>query len=174
MAGTADPQHIIDLRAYFCRVLIRAVYSLHGQLRAIAVEDPEILTEMRLPWGTVGAAAYPQPFEEATVARLAAQVRLERFLAQRERLRMTVSGRSSDPGRYRDTILAVAEHLLREAMTGGLVSQADSNESLRAAYPDWFGPPGCAANTCHKRFSRARTDVQELLKAVIRRDELLP
>ena len=68
VAGTADPQHIIDLRAYFCRVLIRAVYFLHGQLRAIAVEDPEILTEMRRPWSTVGAAAYPQPFEEAIVA----------------------------------------------------------------------------------------------------------
>lgn len=37
-----------------------------------------------------------------------------------------------------------------------------------------FGQPGSAENTSYKHLSRARRDVQDLLKAVISRDELLP
>ncbi len=81
--------------------------------------------------------------------------------------------RSSAPGRYRDLIVAVAEQVLRDGINGE-ANQADSNEALRAAYPEWFAQPGCAANTCHQRFRRARADTRELLKAVVNRDELLP
>jgi DNA-directed RNA polymerase specialized sigma24 family protein len=174
VAGIADPRHIDDLRAYFCRVLIRSVYALRGQLRAVPIEDPGILTEMRTRWSTVSPAAPVLPFEEAAVARLAGEARLKRFLAQRERLRKTVPGRSSDPERYRDAILMVAEYMLLKALTGEGVRPADSNEPLRAAHPEWFGSAGYSANTRDQHFSRARTDVQDVLRAVISRDELMP
>jgi DNA-directed RNA polymerase specialized sigma24 family protein len=174
VAGTADPRRIKDLRAYYCLVLIRSIYALRGQLRATVAEDPGTLAEMHPRWSSVEPVATVRPVEEAAVARLAGQARLERFHAQREDLRKAVPGRSSEPERYRDAILAVAEHLLCEALIGGVVSRADSNESLRSAYPGWFGTPGYAANTCHQHFSRARSDIQDVLKVVISRDELTP
>ena len=90
---------------------------------------------------------------------------------ERGELATRVPGRSPDPGRYRDVIVAVAELVLL-AIVAGDVSDADSNQALRAAYPQWFGEPGCADNTCHQRFSRARADVRDLLRAIISRDEL--
>ena len=81
-------------------------------------------------------------------------------------------GARTDPGRYRDLIVAVSEQVLR-AILGGDVSEADSNEALRAAYPEWFGQNGRADNNAHQRLSRARADVRDLLKAVVSRDELL-
>jgi len=84
-----------------------------------------------------------------------------------------VPARSHDPGRYRAVIVAVAEQVLRDVITGEL-SEADTNAVFRAAYPQYFAEPGCAENTCHKRFRRARADMRALLQAVVRRDELQP
>ncbi len=102
--------------------------------------------------------------------RLMAQMWLERLAVQRDCLRAAVPPRSSDPDRYRDLIVVVAEQVLRDGIDGA-ASPADSNEALRAAYPEWFDQSGRAANTCHQRFRRARTDVQELLKAVVDRED---
>jgi hypothetical protein len=95
-----------------------------------------------------------------------------RLAARREGLRAAVPARSTDPERYADLILVIAERRLRACIAGD-DSQADSNEALRAAYPEWFAEPGCRPNTCDQRFSRARADVRDVLKAVVTRDELL-
>ena len=170
-AGRArDPQHIENLRAYFCTVLIRKVYRLRGQLGTTPVEDFEILVETRRV--TACGSAPARPVGDAVGTRLMAEIWIERFHVRRACLRAAVPARSSAPGRYRDLIVAVAEQVLRDGIKGE-ASQADSNAALRAAYPEWFGQPGCAANTCDQRFCRARADVRELLKAVVNRDELL-
>jgi DNA-directed RNA polymerase specialized sigma24 family protein len=166
-----DPQHIEDLRAYFCKVLIRAAHRLGSQLGATPVEDLESLSGIRRP----GLAAYGKTTsrlpDEAACARLQAETWLKRFDAQRDCLRAAVPVRSSDPERYRDLIVVVAEQVLHDGIDGA-TSEADSHQALRATYPEWFDQPGCAANTGHQRFCRARADVRDLLKAVIDRDEL--
>ena len=109
---------------------------------------------------------------EETVTRLLARAWLERFRPQRVHLRAAAPGRSRQPARYRDLIVQTAEHILRTALYGN-VSWADCNETMQAALPDWFGQPGIAENTSHQHLSRARRDVQDVLKAIVSRDELL-
>jgi hypothetical protein len=157
---------IKDLKAYFCRVLINEVYHLRGQLAAARACVP--LTEV------TEARLRGRPSDEATavLTGLMARTWLDRFRAQRDRLRASVPGRSSQPSRYRDLIVAVAENIL-VATVDGSISQADSNERLQAAFPEWFGQPGAAANTCHQHLSRARRDVQALLQGIVSRDDLI-
>lgn len=170
VAGLQNPERIEDLRAYFCRVLINEVYHLRGQLRATLVADFESLARARQGDGGCSPVP-PRPVDETVGTGLLAQTWLDRFAAQRGGLRAAVAGRSADPGRYRDLIVAVSEQVLR-AIVGGDVSEADANEALRAAYPAWFGRKGRADNNAHQRFSRARADVRELLQAIVDRDEL--
>jgi hypothetical protein len=167
VARVSDLARIENLKAYFCRVLINEVYRLRGQLAAARSCDPATLAAV----SDAGTSA-PSPAEEA-VTRLLAQVWLKRFRTQRVHLRAAVPGRSRQPARYRGLIVQTADHILRTALDGN-VSWADCNETLQAALPDWFGQPGSAGNTSHQHLSRARRDVQDLLKAVISRDELLP
>jgi hypothetical protein len=167
VARVGDFARIENAKAYFCRALINEVYRLRGQLAAALPCDPSTLAAM------ADAETSASPAADKAVARLLAQTRLERFRAQRVHLRAAVPGRSGQPARYRDLIAQTAEHILRTAQDGS-VSWADCNETLQAALPDWFGQPGCAGNTSHKHLSRARRDVQDLLKAIISRDELLP
>jgi DNA-directed RNA polymerase specialized sigma24 family protein len=170
VAGVKNPEQIKDLRAYFCRVLINKVYDLRGQPGATVIEDFESLVETRLH-GAGYSPARPRPIDEVVGTELLAHTCLERFATQRDALRAAVAERSADPDRYRDVIVAVAEQVFR-AILDGDVSQADTNEALRAAYPEWFGQKGRADNNAHQRFSRARADVRDLLKAVVPRDEL--
>lgn len=159
VAQLGDLTRIRDLRAYFCRVLINKAHRLHGQLAVGGPYDP--------------ATASASPPSDGTAAtRLLARTWLRSFSADRDRLRSNVPGRSPQPDRYRELIVRTAEHILRTALDGN-VSWADCNAALQAALPDWFGPPGSAGNTCHKRFSRARHDVQDVLRGVVSRDELL-
>lgn len=173
MGRARNPQRIENLRAYFCTVLIREVYRLRGQLGTTPVDDFEGLVETCPRGVTLCGPAPAPPIDEALGMRLMAEAWMERFYARRACLRAAVPARSSAPERYRDLIVAVAEQVLRDAINGE-ASQADFTKALRAAYPQWFAQPGCAANTCHQRFRRARVDVQELLKTIVNRDELLP
>ena len=66
----------------------------------------------------VCSPAPPRPFDETVGTRLVAQTWLERFAAQRERSRAAVAGRSSDPDRYRNLIVAVSEQVLRAILDG--------------------------------------------------------
>ena len=167
VARVSDLARIENLKAYFCRVLINEVYRLHGQLAATRPCDPATLAAMS-DAGTSAPAS-----DQKAVTRLLARAWLDQLRTERVKLLAAVPGRSCQPARYRDLIVQTAEHILRTAMDGN-VSWADCNEALQAALPDWFGQPGSAENTCHKHLSRARRDVQDLLKAVVSRDELLP
>jgi hypothetical protein len=167
MARVGDLTRITDLKAYFCRVLINEAYRLRGQLAAAWPCEPATLAAMSDTSTPAPAAA------EEAVTRVLARIWLEKFRGQRACLRAAVPGRSSQPARYRHLIVQTAEHILRTALDGN-VSWADCNEALQAALPDWFGEPGSAENTCHKHLSRARRDVQDVLRAVVSRDELLP
>jgi hypothetical protein len=169
VARVQDLRAINDLRAYFCRALINSVYRLRGQLATADPCDPASLTELAQPCtGTSG-----RPLDESAVTRLMAQAWLQRFRTHRDRLRAAVPARSSQPDRYRDLITRAAEYVLR-AILDGSISQADSNEALQFSFPEWFGRPGDAANTCHQHLSRARHDIRTLLRTVINREELLP
>ncbi len=167
VARTGDLARIEDLKAYFCRVLINEVYRLLGQMAAARPYEPATLAAM------TDAKKSAPPSAEQAVTRVLVRTWLDRFRAERAQLRATVPGRSPQPDRYRDLIVQTAEHILRTALDGN-VSWADCNEALQAALPDWFGQPSSAENTCHKHLSRARRDIQELLRAVVSRDELLP
>ena len=130
VAQVKDLQAIKDLRAYFCRAVINSVYRLRGQLAA-ARRQAASLDEM----GQRGAEpASPVLVAESAVSQLMAQARLEKFLADRGRLRAGVPGRSPRPDLYRDLITAAGEHVLRAALAG-TISKADSNEALQAAFP---------------------------------------
>lgn len=164
-----DTERIVrNLRAYFCTVLIREARHLRGQLGAALAEDFESLAGEHQGDAALNPAP-PRPFDETVGITLLGQTWLERFAVQRQHLRNAVPGRSSDPDRYRDLIVAVAEQVLRDLLNGD-DSEADSSEALRAAYPEWFGAECHTANTVHQRSTRARTDVRNLLRTLISHD----
>ena len=173
VARIQDLQAINDLRAYFCRALINSVYRLRGQLAAARPYDAASLDEMGRRDAGKSSLPPSRPLDVSAVSRLMAETWLRRFCAHRDRLRASVPRRSGQPDRYRDLIAAAAEHVLRAAVDGS-ISQADCDAALQASFPDWFGQPGDARNTCHQHLSRARRDVQAVLKAVVNREELLP
>jgi DNA-directed RNA polymerase specialized sigma24 family protein len=172
VAQVRDPGRIENLRAYFCRTLINKVYDLRGHQEPALVEDFESLAESQQ--GAAGCTpAPPRPVPDLVSTRLLTRIWLDRLNARRESLTKAVPGRSSDPSRYRTLIVSVAEQVLRAIVDGG-VSDADSNQALRAAYSQWFGEKADAANNVHQRFSRARGDVRDVLAAIVHRDELDP
>lgn len=170
VARLKDPERIEHLRAYFRKVLIHEVYHLRGQLGATLAENFDSLAEAHQEDASCNPAP-PVPVDEEVGTSMAGRTWLQRFAARRDALRAEVAGRSADPGRYRDLIVAVAEQVLR-AILAGDVCDADGNQALRAAYPEWFRAEDCAAGNAHQRFSRARADVRDLLAAIIRREEL--
>jgi DNA-directed RNA polymerase specialized sigma24 family protein len=169
MARIKDPGAIEDLRAYFCRVLIRVINVLRGQLGAILPADFTALADTCQP--KVRGEALQNPVPETVATHLLAHDWLERFNAEREFLTAAVPGRSPDPFRYREIVASVAEKVLRSIITAD-VCDADGNPALCAAYPEWFADDGGTASNTHQRFSRARADVRCLLRAIVNRDDL--
>jgi DNA-directed RNA polymerase specialized sigma24 family protein len=170
LARLENLEQIQDLRAYFCKVLIREIYRERGQLGATLVDDfARVADAYRDAVGCNPAS--PPAVDDEVCTSLQGQVWLDRFAAQGDRLQAEVSARSADPARYRTVICAAAGYVLRDGINGE-TSQADSNPALRAAYTDYFAQPGASANLLHQRFRRAREDVKVLLQAVVSRDEL--
>ena len=171
MARIKDPSRIQDLRAYFYKVLIRAIYALRAQLGAILPDDFTGLADANQ--GNISGWALPRPVDETVAVDLLAHGWLERFMAQRASLLAAVPSRSSDPGRYSELIVSVAEQVLRSLVAAD-VCDADGNHALRVAYPEWFAELGGKVSNAHQRFSRARADVRGLLRMIVNRDELYP
>lgn len=159
-----NPGEIRNLRAYFCKVLVHEARRLRGQLGAYPVDDVAGLADM--PQNMLVSAPPVPPVDEVVCWRLTARAWLESFAAQRAHLLRKVPGRSPDPVRYRQLIVATAERVLLSIVSGD-VSEADGNLALAAAYPEWFGGDGCAAGNGHQRFSRARADVCRLVRHVV-------
>jgi hypothetical protein len=170
MARIKDPSEIEDLKAYFCRVLIRVIISLRGQLGAILPADFTGLADACQ--SKVRSEALQGSVDETVATNLLAHDWLERFTVERESLTASVPGRSPDPGRYRELVVSVARQVLRSMVTAD-VCDADGNPALRAAYPEWFADADTASNA-HQRLSRARADVRSLLRAVVSRTDLYP
>lgn len=160
-----------DLRAYFARVLIHEVYRERGQLRTALVDDFDRVAEERL--GAIGCHRTPPPsVQDAVCISLQGGSWLKRLADERRDLLASVPARSRDSGRYRAVIYAAAEQILRAGISGD-VSEADTNDTLRASYPEYFQQPDAAPNTCDQRFCRARVDIRALLRRVVSHDELI-
>ena len=71
MARIRDPSGIQDLRAYFCRVLIRVIYALRGQLGAILPDDLTALADTGQ--GQARDWAPPRPVDELAAESLDAR-----------------------------------------------------------------------------------------------------
>lgn len=153
---------IENLRGYFTRVLRRMVYRELGQLNAVLADDFTRMAEER--------QSSPS-FEDDVCTSLQGRAQYGRFRGERDRLVLKVSARSADPARYRAVIAGAAERILQAGVRGE-PSEADLPPALRAAYPEYFAPPGVSANTCDQRCHRAREDVKKLLMAVVPRSEL--
>lgn len=170
VARVKRPELIEDLRRYFCRVLINEVNYLRGQAREALVDDFESLVEAHQ--NRAGSRPSPPPaVDDAVGTSILRQTWLERISTHQADLEAQVPGRSHRPDRYRRVIVAVAGQVLCAILSGD-VSNADSDQALRAAYPGWFAEEGSTPDNHYQRFSRARSDVRAVLKIVISRDEL--
>lgn len=167
VARVKDPARILDVRAYFCRVLINEIYRLRGQLGATPADDVAALAD-----ACISKADGPVPFDEAVTMRMLIRSWLVRLTAQRQDLARQVPGRSPDPGRYRAAIVSAAGRVIL-FLPAEYASDADINADLRAAYPEWFAD-GCAAGNAYQRYSRARADIDRVLRIIISRDDLYP
>jgi Sigma-70 region 2 len=162
---------IENLRAYFCRVLIHEVHRERGQLHTALVENFDGVVEEGQ--GAVGCRrTSPRCLQDTVCTSLQGRSWLKRLIDDSEGLLASVPARSRDSGRYRAVIYAAAEQILRAGIKGD-VAEADTNDTLRASYPEYFQQPGTAPNTCDQRFSRARMDARSLLRSVISQDELI-
>ena len=162
IAKMKNPERISDLRPYFIRVLTHEIYRLLRQLKGTTLVDD-----------FAGLADARQRFEAAVTRDLLTQMWRERFAAQRAHLVQAVPGRSRDQGRYRGLIVKVAEEVLM-ALVNGDVSHADADSVLCAAYPEWFADGGCTVDNAQQRLSRARADVNGVLRIVVSRTDLYP
>lgn len=161
---------IVKLRPYVCKVLLREIRRERNQLGAALIDDFARIAEQH-QGAAGGQPASPPAVDDTACTSVQAQVWLARFAAKRECLRDSVPARSDHPARYRTVIYTAAERVLRDGINGE-PSEADTNDALRAAYPEYFNQPGASPDLCYQRFRRAREDVKALLQSVVDRDEL--
>jgi hypothetical protein len=163
LARIENPERIVDLRAYYCRVLLRNIHKFRSQLGATLIDDFGAVADncQRKPGGELP----PPPFDEAVGSYLLIQGFLRYLTEHGAALSRTVPGRSHDPDRYRDVIVTVGERVLRASVAGGL-SDPEQNLAFHTLYPQWFAEAGNAINNIHQRFARARADVCRLLQEI--------
>jgi hypothetical protein len=169
VARTKDPDHIENLAAFFRTALIHRIDRLKREATRISSLDPQFPDEagrwVRSPWASLS----DQSVEEQALAGVRVEAVLRQFETHGNRLRASVSPRSGNPARYQRVIAAVARQIVAGSLLG-MVSDADSDDALRAAYPAWFEAPDCAPNTREQRRRRAREDVRKLLRTIAARD----
>jgi hypothetical protein len=168
VAQTQHPEAIADLRAFFCKSLIRAIYRQLTLSAPIPAEDIAAIADSRQGLASSGTSA-PASVESEADLRLLAEAALTRLERDRAELMAMVPARSDDPRRYRRMIVAVTERILR-LLFEGPVATADWNAVLRLEYPQLCGEPGLAHDALYQRLSRARADIQSLLRVILPRD----
>ena len=164
MARLKHLDQVENMRAYFCRVLVRQVHRERAQLGAAVVEDFAFMADVRGS-ATDSSFASSIGFEDAACFSVQAWSWHKRLIRGRNELTARVPGRSDKPSRYRAVIYGTVEEILRAGISNE-ASEADKNEALVAAYPEYFDQPGASRATCHQRFCRARMDIDALLRAV--------
>jgi hypothetical protein len=165
VARVGNPEHIEDLRAYYCSVLLRTIHQLRGRLGTGLVED--FLRVADNCQRRSGGEPAPPPFDGTVISYLFIQDCLRYLAAHRTVLSRKVPGRSPDPVRYRDVVVTGAKGILLAS-----VSDIDLNQTLRTAYPQWFAENGVPISNIHQRFTRARVDACRLLGEIIKRRDL--
>jgi hypothetical protein len=168
VARTQHPEAINDLRAFFCKSLIYAINRQFTLSAPIPAGDIGAIADSRQGLSSSGSSP-PASLATEAYLRLLAQVALTRLEHDRVQLMAMVPGRSDDPLRYQATVIAVAAVILR-LLFEGPVTMADWNEVLRSQYPQWCDEPGLANDAAYQRLSRARADVQLLLRAILPRE----
>lgn len=165
VAGRQTPEEIDDLRKYFCRVLINEIYRLLRPQRTTPLVNVEEMADAchGRSWGLPPT----DPFDEILCTQLITLTLLRRLDERRESITLRVPGRSPDPRRYRELIVACARDVLVATATGD-VSDADSPAALRVTYPAWFAEEGCGTANVYQRVKRARDDVRALLLLISR------
>ena len=171
VTSVQDPERIVDLRAYFLRVLRNEINSLYALPQPVLLLDNLETLNPSQP----GTALYGPTLEPAVDDQACSTLQTQTFLNRHARLRDSLTAaipvRSVDPARYRPVIYAAAKQVL----LGNLSlepNDAAFPRVLRAAYPEYFDQPAAAPNTLHQRISRARDDIKALLRAFIKRHEL--
>ena len=167
-----DPEHVSDVRAFFCKALAREISHQRGQRTPVPVEAPDE-TAGPCQQSPFWAGAPHGTVEGDALWSVLARSWLTRFERERPQLEAMVAGRSPDPGHYRQVIVAVAEQILRAAAVGS-VSWADGNDALQGRYPSWLCGQDCDLATRYQRLSRARQDIRQLLKVIVSRPDLSP
>lgn len=171
VARTRHAETIEDLPAFFCRSLIRVInrqFTLSGPFLA---EDIGAVADSRQGHSSSGNPATASVADEVQL-RILAEAALKRLEYEQAELIATIPGRSSDPHQYRHKILMSASRILC-LLFEGPVTMADWNAVLRSEDPQWCDQPGLALEARYQRLSRARADVQALLRIILPLDWLL-
>jgi DNA-directed RNA polymerase specialized sigma24 family protein len=169
IARRKQPEIIRDLRAFFCRSLLREIDHQRARLIAVPTADIDIADNTQ---GRTWFNRHTQPSVDDEAARNFLTGRLlTRLDRERDRFAASVPGRSTEQDRYRTAIVLAAQRIL-SLLLEGQVTQSDWNEILRSAYPEWCDEPGLTQDAANQRLSRARRDVQSLYEHLVSRDEL--
>ena len=171
LAALKCPERIDNLFAYFLKALKNEASRLYSVRRATPVENPEDALSPGRNGTVVCGAAQVRPIDELVGFSLQVQSWLKRLAYDRDGLLDVIPARSEDRRQYRTVIYHAARQILLDGLNGK-ASDTDSNDALRAAYPDYFAQPGTSADLLHQRFRRAREDVKALLQKIVNRDEL--
>ena len=173
ITGRKSLEAIENLPGFFYVSLIREIDHQLGRPAAIPVGDDIGLILDRAQDRRSPAAPWLASVEDETGLLLLAETVLNRFEREhtREQLMALVPGRSDDPRRYRTAVASAAKTIF-VLLLDGYVTAADWNAILKAAYPAWCNEPGLARAAIDQRLSRARHDVQALLRSVLTRDQL--
>lgn len=159
---------IENLRGFFYVALVHEIDHQLGRTSAILVGDA-----VELAGGTSLARALPPISVEGDAhLRMLAGVVLARLERERARkgLADLIPGRSAGPALYLSAVFRAAK-VVFVLLLEGYVTAPDWNAILKAAYPQWCDEPGLARDARDQRLSRARRDVQALLRSVLSRDE---
>jgi DNA-directed RNA polymerase specialized sigma24 family protein len=173
IAQRRSPQAIENLRSFFYVSMIR---EIDRQLRRPAAVPAANISEISdRAHGRTSPTAVPPPanVDDEAHFRIIAGAVLNRLrsASARDQLMALVPARSEDPCRYRTAIISAAKAMF-ELLVEGYVTAADWNAILKAAYPPWCDEPGLARAAIDQRLSRARHDVQFLLRSLLSRDQL--
>jgi DNA-directed RNA polymerase specialized sigma24 family protein len=173
VATARHPQRIENLHAYFVTVLKNEIAALRVQgKKTTPLPKPDAALDSAQRGTVVCGSARSRSLDDLVRTSLLARSLRTRLAARRISLLLAIPARSEDLRRYRAVIYASAEQVLVDGLNGE-ASDADSNDTFRAAYPEYFAQPGAAASLVYQRFRRARQDVKALLQAVVDHDELI-
>lgn len=169
IAQRKSPEAIENPRGFFYVSLIREIDRQIGRPAAIPVENISEISDR----GQDRPPPTAVTVEDEAQLRILAETVLNMFERERarERLMALVPARSADPRRYRTAVVSAAKAIF-ELLLEGYLSAADWNAILKAAYPQWCDEPGLARAAIDQRLSRARRDVQSLLRSLLTRDQL--